>query len=66
MWVKRLGDSGNGSIRMTLFLVQNPEIPLFCSVRRVLLIYFWYYIGLLPYLPLKETHFEVVLPEISK
>jgi len=46
--------------------LQNPDVPLFCSMRRVALIFLWFYTGLLPFIPLKETHFEIPHPYCFK
>ncbi|XP_067679992.1 lysophospholipase D GDPD1-like [Haliotis asinina] len=43
---------------------QNPEIPLIFSMRRVALLLFYFYSGLLPFIPLKESLLEVIMPSI--
>ncbi|XP_071092862.1 lysophospholipase D GDPD1-like [Haliotis cracherodii] len=43
---------------------QNPDIPLIFSMRRVVLLLFYFYSGLLPFIPLKESLFEVIMPSI--
>ncbi|CAG0879264.1 unnamed protein product [Darwinula stevensoni] len=42
----------------------NPEVGLLFSMRRVVVVCFLFYLGLLPYVPLKETHLEVPLLSI--
>ena len=42
----------------------NPNMPVFFSFRRSLFCVLSYYIGLLPFLPLKESCFEVMMPSI--
>ncbi len=42
----------------------NPEIPLFFSLRRVLVVLALFYTGLLPFVPLKESCFEIPLPSV--
>ncbi|TRY74731.1 hypothetical protein TCAL_01603 [Tigriopus californicus] len=42
----------------------NPDIGLFASFPRVLKILLLFYLGLLPFVPLKETHFEIPMPRI--
>lgn len=42
----------------------NPNIGLFASFPRVLKILVLFYLGLLPFVPLKETHFEIPMPRI--
>ena len=41
---------------------QNPSVCLLFSVRRVLLLVIQLYTGLLPFMPLKETHLEIFMP----
>lgn len=43
---------------------QNPNVNLLCSRRKVIVILLCYYTGLLPFIPLKETHLEIFLPSI--
>ncbi|CAK9812259.1 Lysophospholipase D GDPD1 [Anthophora quadrimaculata] len=42
----------------------NPNINLLFSMRRVTLLIIFLYTGLLPFIPLKETHLEIFLPSI--
>ncbi|XP_033323162.1 lysophospholipase D GDPD1 [Megalopta genalis] len=42
----------------------NPNVNLLFSMRRVSLLLLLMYTGLLPFVPLKETHLEVFLPSI--
>ncbi|CAE1281111.1 GDPD1_3 [Acanthosepion pharaonis] len=42
----------------------NPNIPLIFSLRRVLILLALYYSGLLPFVPLRETFLEIVMPSI--
>ncbi|XP_076801122.1 lysophospholipase D GDPD1-like isoform X1 [Clavelina lepadiformis] len=42
----------------------DSEIPIFFSMRRVAFLYLWFYTGLLPFIPLKETHLEIILPDV--
>ncbi|CAL7947260.1 unnamed protein product [Xylocopa violacea] len=42
----------------------NPNVNLLFSMRRVTLLIFLLYTGLLPFIPLKETHLEIFLPSI--
>ncbi|XP_078483780.1 lysophospholipase D GDPD1-like [Ciona intestinalis] len=41
----------------------NPSVPLLFSMKRVLLVYVWFYTGLLPFIPLKESFFEIAYPD---
>uniref|UniRef100_A0A7S1J5C6 GP-PDE domain-containing protein n=1 Tax=Eutreptiella gymnastica TaxID=73025 RepID=A0A7S1J5C6_9EUGL len=41
---------------------QDPSIPLHTSAQRVALIYLLYFIGLLPFVPLKEGSFSIPFP----
>uniref|UniRef100_A0A1B6CX85 GP-PDE domain-containing protein n=1 Tax=Clastoptera arizonana TaxID=38151 RepID=A0A1B6CX85_9HEMI len=43
---------------------QNPNICLLFSMRRVIYLMLLFYTGLLPFVPLKETHLEIFLPSI--
>ncbi|XP_014662059.1 PREDICTED: glycerophosphodiester phosphodiesterase domain-containing protein 1-like [Priapulus caudatus] len=43
---------------------ENPNIPILFSFRRVVIITFSFYIGLLPFLPMKEQFLEIFLPSI--
>ncbi|XP_035721196.1 lysophospholipase D GDPD1-like isoform X3 [Vespa mandarinia] len=42
----------------------NPNVNLLFSMRRVTMLLFLMYTGLLPFVPLKETHLEIFLPSI--
>jgi len=42
---------------------RNPSIPLFFSLRKVLMVYIWYYLGLLYFIPLKERFLEIPFVE---
>ncbi|GIY37110.1 lysophospholipase D GDPD1 [Caerostris darwini] len=42
----------------------NPQIPLYFSARRVLLLVFLTYNGLLPFIPLKESCLELPMPSV--
>ncbi|CAD6241083.1 GSCOCG00009118001-RA-CDS [Cotesia congregata] len=42
----------------------NPSINLLFSMRRVILLILFMYTGLLPFIPLKESHLEIFLPSI--
>uniref|UniRef100_H2YUR4 GP-PDE domain-containing protein n=1 Tax=Ciona savignyi TaxID=51511 RepID=H2YUR4_CIOSA len=44
----------------------DPSIPLLFSMRRVFLLYVWFYTGLLPFIPLKESYFEIAYPGMLK
>ncbi|KAF2347386.1 Glycerophosphodiester phosphodiesterase domain [Trinorchestia longiramus] len=41
---------------------ENPNICLLISMKRVLLLVVQFYLGLLPFMPLKETHLEIFVP----
>ena len=43
---------------------ENSSIPLFVSFRRALIIVLLYYIGLLPFVPIKESAFQMVMPKV--
>lgn len=43
----------------------NPDIPVFFSIKRVLVLLFWYYTGLLPFIPLKEAALEILMPSLA-
>lgn len=50
-------------IRISIFFpLQNPDVGLLFSTRRVIQVVALYYVGLLPFVPLRETHFEVPMP----
>nr|CAB3248666.1 glycerophosphodiester phosphodiesterase domain-containing protein 1-like [Phallusia mammillata] len=40
----------------------NPEVPVAFSMKRVALLYVWFYTGLLPFIPLKESFLEIPHP----
>ncbi|XP_065199498.1 lysophospholipase D GDPD1-like [Planococcus citri] len=42
----------------------NPKVNLFFSKKRVFMLFLYYYSGLLPFMPIKETHLEIFLPSI--
>ncbi|XP_023246473.1 lysophospholipase D GDPD1 [Copidosoma floridanum] len=42
----------------------NPNVNLLFSMKRVLLLVIFAYTGLLPFVPLKETHLEIFLPSV--
>ncbi|XP_076183440.1 lysophospholipase D GDPD1 isoform X2 [Ptiloglossa arizonensis] len=42
----------------------NPNVNLLFSIRRVTMLIILMYTGLLPFVPLKETHLEIFLPSI--
>lgn len=42
----------------------NPNIPLIFSMRRVAVLVFLFYTGLLPFVPIKESLLEVIMPSI--
>ncbi|KAJ8679515.1 hypothetical protein QAD02_015302 [Eretmocerus hayati] len=42
----------------------NPNVNLLFSMKRVILLVILMYTGLLPFVPLKETHLEIFLPSI--
>ena len=44
-------------------IVQNPEIGRFFSLKRCMQMYLYFYTGLLPFMSINETHFEICLPE---
>ncbi|XP_066295261.1 lysophospholipase D GDPD1-like isoform X1 [Branchiostoma lanceolatum] len=46
------------------FHQQNPDIPLFFSAKRCVQLVLLFYSGLLPFVPLKESCLEVVMPSI--
>lgn len=45
-----------------LLYLQNPNVGLFFSARTVVLLLLMAFTGILPFVPLKETHYEVFLP----
>ncbi|KAJ8312073.1 hypothetical protein KUTeg_009446, partial [Tegillarca granosa] len=44
---------------------KNPDIPLIFSMKRVMFTLFLFYSGLLPFIPLKESLLEIIMPNIS-
>ncbi|XP_037091386.1 lysophospholipase D GDPD1-like [Pollicipes pollicipes] len=62
---QRLTVWGNRSATVTSKCYkQDPSIPLLCSASCVVKIVLSAYVGLLPFLPLRETFFEVPMPSI--
>ncbi|RDD46469.1 Glycerophosphodiester phosphodiesterase domain-containing protein 1 [Trichoplax sp. H2] len=57
--------SANDVVLQKLYL-QNPEVPTFFSKRRVVITILLFYTGLLPFVPIKESYFEVIMPSIVK
>lgn len=56
---------GNRSDSVTTKLYKiNPSIPLIFSMKKVLILVGLFYTGLLPFVPLKESLLEVVMPSI--
>lgn len=56
---------GNIKVETTEACYQtNPSIGLFFSFNRVMALLALYYTGLLPFVPLKETHLEIPMPSI--
>ncbi|KAL5016465.1 hypothetical protein ScPMuIL_006054 [Solemya velum] len=53
----------NSSVGNRMYKV-NPNIPLFFSFQRVLMLLFLFYTGLLPFFPIKESLLEIVMPDI--
>jgi len=51
----------NGSLKCYR---KNPNVGRFFSMWGAVKLYFFFYTGLLPFIPIKETHFEILLPEI--
>lgn len=45
--------------------VQHPDIGVFFPARRVLSVVALFYLGLLPFVPIRETHFEMLMPNIA-
>lgn len=43
----------------------NPDIPIFFSLKRTVTLLFLYYFGLLPFIPLYESAFEMIMPSIA-
>ncbi|KAK0160927.1 hypothetical protein PV328_008282 [Microctonus aethiopoides] len=42
----------------------NPNVNIFFSMKRVALLILFMYTGILPFIPLRETHLEIFLPAI--
>ncbi|XP_039271718.2 lysophospholipase D GDPD1-like [Styela clava] len=58
---------GNFSNKVTSKLYKtNPNIPLVFSMKRVALTVLTFYLGLLPFLPIKESCFAVIMPNIAR
>lgn len=56
---------GNRSSKVTDKLYRiNPDIPLIFSMHKVILLLVLFYTGLLPFVPIKESLLEVVMPSI--
>ncbi|ELT91116.1 hypothetical protein CAPTEDRAFT_117554 [Capitella teleta] len=56
---------GNGSKEITdKCHKMNPSIGVLFSVKRVLLVVFLFYSGLLPFVPLHESFYEVLMPGV--
>ncbi|XP_076472922.1 lysophospholipase D GDPD1-like [Babylonia areolata] len=56
---------GNHSAAVVEKLYQaNPNIPLIFSLRRVAVLVVLFYTGLLPFVPIKESLLEVIMPSI--
>ena len=56
---------GNFSDRITKKCYkENPSVPLLFSFRSALQMLVLYYIGLLPFFPIKESAFEMVMPTV--
>lgn len=51
----------NNSVVVDKLYEKNPNVAVFFSLRRVLLLLVWFYTGLLPFVPLKERFFDVPL-----
>jgi len=47
---------------ISFFSFQDPSVGLFFSGKRVMLLLLMMVIGMLPFIPLRETHYEVFLP----
>ena len=41
---------------------QDPEIPVMFSMKRCAILVFLFYSGLLPFIPIKESFLEIMLP----
>ncbi|XP_041349397.1 lysophospholipase D GDPD1-like [Gigantopelta aegis] len=56
---------GNRSNQISQKLYEmSPEIPLIFSLKRVAVLTVLFYTGLLPFVPLKESLFEIIMPSI--
>ncbi|XP_064612913.1 lysophospholipase D GDPD1-like [Liolophura sinensis] len=56
---------GNRSITIEKKLYnENANIPLIFSIRSVLNLYLLFYSGLLPFVPIRQTFYEVIMPAI--
>lgn len=54
---------GNRSSKVTNKLYKtNPSVPLIFSLKGVALLLFTFYTGIMPFLPMKESLFEVLMP----
>jgi len=54
--------SAQSSPNMKCYL-KNPEVGRFFSLKRCMQLYLYFYTGLLPFMSINETHFEICLPE---
>ena len=45
-----------------LFHLQDPEIPIMFSMTRGAVLVLLFYTGLLPFIPIKESFLEIMLP----
>ena len=41
-------------------------MPILFSLKRVIKLLFCFYTGLLPFLPLKESFYEIIMPSVIK
>ena len=46
------------------YTFQNSSVPVFFSLKKTLLLVLYFYTGLLPFIPLRESLLEVVMPSI--
>lgn len=45
-------------------IMQNPNMPILFSMSRVIQLLVFFYTGLLPFVPMKESFYEIVMPSI--
>lgn len=57
---------GKATINWPYGNFQNPDVRLFFSVKRVIVLLICAVTGLLPFIPIKETHYEIFLPMAMK